>query len=80
MHEPVKNFLLILGAALGSALLGGLFALALAALSPELIIALFGPYTEIMRLAVAAGLIAGLVIGAGVMAVALLVVALVRRR
>ena len=76
MSQPIRNFLLILGAALLSALLGGLFGAGIAALSPELVSGLFSPKTDsIVRYAAAVGAIWGVFIGAGAMVFGLAVAA-----
>ena len=76
MSQPIRNFLLILGAALLSAFLGGLFAAGIAALSPDLVSNLFSPKTDsIVRYAAAVGAIWGVFMGAGAMVFALAVAA-----
>lgn len=65
----IGYFLLILGGSLLSALLGGLFALALAMISPEFIRSLFSLSTQdtaMPRYAFTVGMIWGLFIGAAV--------------
>jgi hypothetical protein len=65
----IGYFLLILGGSLLSALLGGLFALALAMISPEFICNLFSLSTQdgsLVRYAFTVGMIWGLFIGAAV--------------
>jgi hypothetical protein len=77
MTHPIKNFLLILAAALLSAVVGGLFGAAIAALSPEFVSGLFNAKTDsIVRYAAAVGAIWGLFIGAGAMAFGLAVAAI----
>ncbi|MFZ1933385.1 MAG: hypothetical protein WCB27_24355 [Thermoguttaceae bacterium] len=77
MSPPIKNFLLILAAALLSAVVGGLFGAGIAALSPELVSNLFGPKTgSLVRYAAAVGAIWGVFIGAGAMVFGLAVAAI----
>ncbi len=78
MNHPVKNFLLTLAAALLSAVIGGLFAAGIAALSPELVSNLFGPNTDnLMRYAAALGAIWGVFIGTAAMLAGLAIAAIV---
>src|SRR2546426_2423211 len=80
MNAVVKSFLLVLAAALASAFLGGLFACAIAVVSPDFVRGLFAPQASesIVRFAAAAGMIWGLFLGTGVMGFTLLVAALHR--
>lgn len=69
MTTYMRNFLLILAAALVSAVAGGLFGAGIALLSPEFVSGLFRPETgSLMRYAAAVGAIWGLFVGAGAMA------------
>lgn len=68
MNKHIRNFLLILGAALAASLLGAVFAVVLANLSPELIQDLFGRKQHPVRFAASVGMLWGLFIGAGAMA------------
>jgi hypothetical protein len=76
MNHPFRNFLLILGASLLSAVVGGLFGAAIALLSPEFVSGLFtrNP-VGLIRYAAAVGAIWGVFIGAAAMALALWVAA-----
>jgi hypothetical protein len=77
MNPAIKNFLLILAAALLSAVLGGLFAAGIAVLSPEFVAGLFSPKTgSLVNYAAAVGAVWGLFIGAAAMAFGLLVAAI----
>lgn len=71
----MREFTLITVAALGSAVLGGLFGALIGWLSPEFIDRLTQPQpvTETVRFGAATGLVAGLFIGAAVMAFGLMV-------
>jgi hypothetical protein len=76
MNHHLRNFLLILGAALVSAALGGLFGAGIALLSPEFVSGLFGPTHECLeRYAAAVGAVWGLFIGAASMAFVMAVAA-----
>jgi hypothetical protein len=68
MNKHIRNFLLILGAALAASVLGAVFAVVLAVLSPELIRDLFGHKQFMVRFAASIGMLWGLFIGAGAMA------------
>lgn len=68
MNRNIRNFLLILGAALGASVLGAVFAVVLAYLSPELMRDLFGRKQFPVRFAASVGMLWGLFIGAGTMA------------
>jgi hypothetical protein len=76
----LRYFLCVLGAALLSALLGGLFAAGIAVLSPEFVQGLFSPSegTSLARYAAAVGMIWGLFLGTGVMGFCLGLVTLVQ--
>ena len=76
----VRNFLWIAGAALGSALLGGLFGSVVALVSPEFVrgLASAAAAASIVRYAASLGMIWGLFLGTAVMAFSLLISALVR--
>lgn len=76
MHPYLRNFLLIVAAALLAAALGGLFALALAAISPEFVRS-FAPHDaeSPRRFGVALGAVMGLFLGAGSMALVMVVAA-----
>jgi len=65
----LRHFLYILAAALGAALVGGLFAAGIAVISPEFVKGLFVPPADasLPRYAAAVGAIWGVFIGAGVM-------------
>jgi hypothetical protein len=77
MSHAIKNFLLILAAALLSAVIGGLFGAGIAALSPDFVSGLFSPKTDsVIRYAAAVGAVWGVFIGAGAMAFGLLVAAI----
>jgi hypothetical protein len=76
MSNVIRNFFLILGASLLSAVIGGLFGAGIAALSPEFVVGLFGPrIADLVRYAAAVGAVWGVFIGAGAMIFALLVAA-----
>ena len=80
MNHPIRNFLLILAAALLSAVIGGLFGAAIATLSPEFVSGLFSPKTDsLARYAAAVGAIWGVFIGAAAMALALSVAVISNR-
>ncbi|MDP6526495.1 MAG: hypothetical protein QGI24_06085 [Kiritimatiellia bacterium] len=68
MNKHIRNFLLILGAALAASVLGAIFAVILAALSPELMRDFFGHKQFMGRFAASVGMLWGLFIGAGAMA------------
>lgn len=69
MNKILRNFLYIVLAALGSALLGGVFAVALSVLSPEFVDGLFHCNADsLIRYSAAVGMVWGLFIGAGAMA------------
>ena len=77
MNHPIRNFLLILAAALLSAVVGGLFGAGIAALSPEFVSTLFNPKTDsLVRYAAAVGAIRGVFIGAAAMVFGLAVAAI----
>jgi hypothetical protein len=77
MNHPIGNFLLILAAALLSAVVGGLFGAGIAALSPEFVTGIFGrTIVNLVQYAAAAGAVWGVFIGAGAMAFGLLVAAI----
>lgn len=68
MIAYLRSFSLIVGAALVSAVLGGLFGAGIALLSPEFVAGLFAPVAgSLTRYAAAVGAIWGLFIGAGAM-------------
>ncbi len=76
MNYAIRCFLMILGAALLSAVIGGLFAAGVATLSPEFVGGLFGPQAkDVVRYAAAVGAVWGIFLGAGAMAFALAVAA-----
>jgi hypothetical protein len=80
MNQPIRCFLMILVAALLSAMIGGLFAAAVAVLSPEFVSNLFSPHTgNLTRYAAAVGAVWGIFLGAGSMAFALAVAAATQR-
>jgi hypothetical protein len=66
----LRYFLYVLGAALLSAMVGGVFASMVAVISPEFVKGLFSPPdgASLPRYAAAVGMIWGVFIGAGVMA------------
>jgi hypothetical protein len=77
MNKILRNFLYIVVAALGSALLGGAFAAAISLLSPEFVDGLFARNADgLVRYAAAAGMVWGLFIGAGAMAFSIFAYAL----
>jgi hypothetical protein len=65
----LKYFCYVLGAPLLSAIIGGIFASAVAVISPECVKGLFSPHegASLPRYAAAVGMIWGVFIGAGVM-------------
>lgn len=70
----MREFLLILAAALGCALLGGGFGYAIGLLSPEFIDEIVGRHIgQPERMGTVLGLLTGLLLGAGTMAFGLLV-------
>jgi hypothetical protein len=76
MNQAIKNFLLILAAALVSSVVGGLFGAGIAFLSPEFVSGLFSPKAEsLIRYAAAVGAVWGIFIGAGAMVFGLAVAA-----
>ncbi|MEW6356004.1 MAG: hypothetical protein AB1696_06755 [Planctomycetota bacterium] len=80
MNQGIRNFALILAAAILSAALGGGFGALVAVLSPEFTKECFFTKVEnIVRYAAAVGMIAGLFIGAGAMAFGILVAAVAGR-
>jgi hypothetical protein len=76
----LKNFLAIVGAALGSSVLGGIFGAIVAAVSPEFVKGLASPSEagSLVRYAASLGMIWGLFLGAAVMTLSLLIAALIR--
>ncbi len=68
MNKNIRSFLIILAAAMAASILGAVFAVILAYLSPELIRDLFGQKNHPVRFAASVGMIWGLFIGAGTMA------------
>jgi hypothetical protein len=76
----VRNFLSIVGAALGSSVLGGLFGCVVALVSPEFVrnLASAPQAASLVRYAAGLGMIWGLFLGTAVMAFSLLVTALVK--
>ena len=79
--KVVQNFLYILGAALFSAILGSVFGVLIAVISPEFAReCLFTGVDQIVRYSAATGLLAGLFIGAGAMAFCLLIGAIAGKR
>lgn len=75
----LRYFLYVVGAALLSSALGGLFATAVATISPEFVRGLFYPPADasIIRYAAGVGMIWGLFLGTAVMGFCLLLVTLV---
>ena len=72
--KVIRHFLSIVGAALGSAVLGGLFGALVAVVSPELAQTLFGgKLVSRIRYSAAVGMLWGFFIGAGVMGFCVLV-------
>src|SRR5207247_2995539 len=76
----LRYFLYVLGAALLSAVVGGVFASVVALVSPEFVKGLFSPPNDasLPRYAAAVGMIWGVFIGAGVMGFCLGMVMLVQ--
>ena len=76
----VRNFLSIVGAALGSSVVGGLFGATVAVVSPELVRSLASSPVpgSIVRYAAGLGMIWGLFLGVAVMGFSLLISTLVR--
>jgi len=76
----LRYFLFIVAGALVSSALGGLFACAVALISPEFVGSLFGRTADgsLVRYAVGVGMIWGLFLGTAVMAFSLLLVTLVQ--
>lgn len=76
----LRYFLYVLGAAILSAIVGGVFAATIGLISPEFVKGLFSPPTEasLPRYAAAVGAIWGVFIGAGVMGFCLGLVTLVQ--
>jgi hypothetical protein len=76
----LRYFFYVLGAALLSAVVGGVFAAVVAVISPEFVKGLFTPKdgTSLPRYAAAVGMIWGVFIGAGVMGFCLGLVTLVQ--
>ncbi len=76
----VRNFLSIVGAALGSSILGGLFGCIVAVVSPEFVKSLTAPPDtgSLVRYAAGLGMIWGLFLGTAVMGFSLLIAAVVR--
>ena len=76
----LRYFFYVLGAALLSALIGGLFAAGVAEISPDFVKGLFSPPagTPLTRYAAAVGMIWGIFIGAGVMGFCLGLITLVQ--
>ena len=80
MNRILRHFFYIVAAGLGSALLGGAFAVVISLLSPEFVGELFCRSAEhIMRYAAAVGMVWGLFIGAGAMAFSILAYSLTCR-
>ncbi len=77
MLACIRNFLLILAAALASAVLGCLFGALIALLSPEFVVALFRPdAAHHVRFAAAVGAVWGLFIGTAAMCFSIAVAAI----
>jgi hypothetical protein len=76
----VSNFLIIVAAALGSSVLGAIFACVVALVSPEFVRTLFAvpAGASVVRYAASLGMIWGLFLGAAVMGFSLLITTLVR--
>lgn len=76
----VRNFLSIVGAALGSSIAGGVFGCVVAVVSPEFVKSLTAPPEagSLVRYAAGLGMVWGLFLGTAVMAFSLLIAAVVR--
>jgi len=76
----VRNFLSIVGAALGSSVLGAVFGSIVAVVSPEFVKSLASPPEagSLVRYAAGLGMVWGLFLGTAVMGFSLLVAAIVR--
>jgi len=76
----VANFLFIVGAALGSSALGGIFGCVVALVSPPFVRNMFGvpPDASVVRYAAGLGMIWGLFLGVAVMGFSLLITTLVK--
>ena len=76
----VKNFLFIVGAALGSSVVGGVFGVVVALVSPGLVRSLSSSTApeSVVRYAAGLGMIWGLFLGVAVMGFSLLISTLVR--
>jgi len=76
----VRNFLSIVGAALGSSILGGIFGSVVAVVSPEFVKSLTAPPEtgSLVRYATGLGMVWGLFLGTAVMGFSLLIAAVVR--
>lgn len=72
----VRNFVLIVGGALVSAVLGGAFAAVVSLISPDFVRSLFSPpeKTSVIRYGIAVGMIWGLFLGTAVMGFSLFLV------
>ena len=78
--DVVKNFRFIVGAALGSSVVGGVFGVVVALVSPELVRSLSSSTApeSVVRYAAGLGMIWGLFLGVAVMGFSLLISTLVR--
>jgi hypothetical protein len=76
----LRYFFYIVGSALASSALGGLFACAVAGISPEFVSSLFGhgAHGSLVRYAAGVGMIWGLFLGTAVMGFSLLLVTIVQ--
>jgi hypothetical protein len=76
----LRYFIYIVGGALGSSILGGLFACVVALVSPEFVSTLFGRAADgsLVRYAAGVGMIWGLFLGTAVMGFSLALVTLVQ--
>lgn len=76
----IRNFVLVLAAALVSSILGALFAVIVAIVSPEFVRSLFSPQASgsVARYAAGVGMVWGLFLGTAVMAFSLLIASLVK--
>jgi hypothetical protein len=76
----LRYFIYIVAGALASSALGGLFACAVAVISPEFVSTLFGhaAHASLVRYAAGVGMIWGLFLGTAVMGFSLLLVTLVQ--